>query len=382
MSEAPSAQTVVRAGTVVSAGRYIVLEKVGRGGMGEVWRARDAVLKRDVAIKVMPSGSRPALKEYFEREALAMARVKSEHVVEIHDVGRLEGEDTSSFLVMELVEPGTTLAALKSELANDPVRAVRLFVQATEGLAAIHRRGIVHRDVKPANLLVAHRHETGRSVLKVADFGVALYPEDPADAQPAVGTMGYAAPEQMRLETVDARADVYALGVTMYEVLTGRRPHTRDEIVAWWRERHAPEGYLQPLPEPVPACERNAQVPEELARVVHACLAHAIERRPRSMGALRFSLEDVLQRVLGVPLAERSGPPCNEAAVDARKQLADLAEAMVVDGTILDSERTFLVERALALGIAPEAAGPLVEELFAEAWRRRRSEAATVLANE
>jgi serine/threonine-protein kinase len=283
---------------------------------------------------------------------------------------------------MELVEPGTTLAGLKGELATDIERALRFFVQATEGLAAIHRRGIVHRDVKPANLLVAHRHETGRNVLKVADFGVALYPGDPADAQPAVGTMGYAAPEQLRLEAVDARADVYALGVTMYEVLTGRRPHTREEIAAWWRRRHEPEAYLVPLPEPVPACVRNASVPEELSAVVHACLAHAIELRPRSMGALRFALEDVLQRVLGVPLAERSGPPCNEAAVDARKQLADLAEAMVVDGTILDSERTFLVERALALGIAPEAAGPLVDELFAEAWRRRRSEAETVLANE
>ena len=382
MSELPMMPEAVRAGTVVSAGRYIVLEKLGRGGMGEVWRARDAVLKRDVAIKVLPAGSRPALKEYFEREALAMARVKSEHVVEIHDVGRLEGEDTSSFLVMELVEPVTTLAALKGELASDPVRAVRFFVQATEGLAAIHRRGIVHRDVKPANLLVAHRHETGRNVLKVADFGVALYPDDPADVQPAVGTMGYAAPEQMRLEAVDARADVYALGVTMYEVLTGRRPHTREEIVAWWRDRHEPEGFLRTLPEVVPASLRNPAVPEALSVVVQACLAHAIERRPRSMGALRFSLEDVLERVLGVPLAERSGPPCNETAVDARVQLADLAEAMLVDGTLLDEERTFLFERALSLGIAPEAAGPLVEELFAEAWRRRRSEAATVLVNE
>lgn len=382
MSEGERPSGGVEPGTVVHAGRYIVLERLGRGGMGEVWRARDAVLKRDVAIKVLSPGSRPALKEYFEREALAMARVKSEHVVEIHDVGRLEGEDTSSFLVMELVEPGTTLAGLKAELATDHVRAVRLFVQATEGLAAIHRRGIVHRDVKPANLLVAHRHETGRNVLKVADFGVALYPGDPEYAQPAVGTMGYAAPEQLRLESVDARADVYALGVTMYEVLTGRRPHTREEIATWWRRRHEPEAYLVPLPEPVPACVRNPAVPEALSSVVHACLAHAIERRPRSMGALRFALEDVLERVLGVPLAERSGPPCNEAAVDARKQLADLAEAMVVDGTLLDAERAFLFERAIALGVAPDAAGPLVEELFDEAWRRRRSEAATVLADE
>jgi len=367
----------LKGGSVVSPRRYMLVEKLGEGGMGVVWRARDATLRRDVAIKILPAESREVFQEFFEREALAMARVRSEHVVEIFDAGRMEGPQGAAYFVMELIDPPKSLWDLRAELRADRALALRLFIQATEGLGAIHRRGMVHRDVKPSNLLVATRAEGGRRVLKVADFGIALFPEEFEVDQPAVGTFGYAAPEQLLLEAVDARADIYGLGATMYELLCGERPHTEEAISAWWRERRSPGARGASLPPPPPVRTYDGSVPEELCAVIAQCLDPNVNRRFKSMGALRFALEHVLTDIVGVPLAERSDPSLLAPEDAARLALADLAEAVLADDVVVDSERTFLRRRAVQLGVAEERAEALVAEVLAQAGRKGEADGTT-----
>ena len=359
-------------GSVVSPRRYMLVEKLGEGGMGVVWRARDATLKRDVAIKLLPFGAEGAHQEFFEREALAMARVRSEHVVEIFDAGRLDGDAGAAYFVMELIDPPRSLADLRHELRADLARAVRLFIQATEGLGAIHRRDMVHRDVKPSNLLVAMRAEGGREVLKVADFGIALFPEEFEVDQPAVGTLGYAAPEQLLFEGIDGRADVYGLGATMFDMLCGEKPHREAELSRWWKARHAPGSGLASFPPPPPVRDRNAHVPDELASIIAQCLDARVDRRFRTMSALRFALEHVLTGTLGIPLAERSNPVSVDPEGAARVALADLAEAVLADEVVVESERSFLKRRALELGVADERADGVVNAVLEEAIARRK----------
>lgn len=363
----------LQGGSVVSPRRYMLVEKLGEGGMGVVWRARDATLKREVAIKLLPSTSTQLMQEFFEREALAMARVRSEHVVEIFDAGRMEGDGGAAYFVMELIDPPHSLGDLRHELRADLVLAVRLFIQATEGLAAIHRRGMVHRDVKPSNLLVAERGESGRRVLKVADFGIALVPEEFDVDQPALGTFGYAAPEQLLFEGIDARADVYGLGATMYDLLCGEKPHSDEAISSWWKRRHDPSGGRVSFPPPSRVRVINGQVPEGLCAVIAQCLDPNLNQRFRSMTALRFALEHVLTDVLGVPLAERANPMPLSPEDAARSALASLADAVLADEIVVESERVFLRRRALQLGVSEERADTIVAEALQGAAARCRA---------
>jgi len=204
--------------------QFELLGLVGRGGMGAVYAARDKKLDRKVAIKVLPPVLADDLGfvERFTREARAMAKLNHPHVVTIHDFGEVEG---CCYLVLELVEGGNLRERLAG-LAPDEVAGI--LRQAAEGLAYAHERGIVHRDVKPGNILVG---DDGR--VRLADFGLAkaavegamhsLVPTLTGTLQ-ALGTPHYAAPEQLEGGEVDARADVYALGVVAYEALTGSLP--------------------------------------------------------------------------------------------------------------------------------------------------------------
>ncbi len=350
-------------GLTLSSGRYAIVEKIGEGGMGQVWRARDHSLKRDVAIKVLPPGAPKSLQEFFEHEAQAMARARSEHVLEIYDVGRLEGEYEAPYFIMELIDPSRSLADIAPELRTDIVSALRLFVQATEGLGAIHHARLVHRDVKPSNLLVAVRPESGRRVLKLADFGIALQRDRSRDEQGAAGTLGYAAPEQLALGYVDVRADVYALGATMYAVLGGQRPHKREVLFEWLAGRANAEGPPARLPIPEPLFELNRQVPPALAEVVARCLEERIDKRHRSMGELRAALELVLERDLHAPVKERVGPP-PDPREEALEILLGLADAILIDERVIEPERLFLRRRAVALGVPDDEADDLVAEVI------------------
>ncbi|MCH7749936.1 MAG: serine/threonine protein kinase, partial [Acidobacteria bacterium] len=216
-------------------GSYKVTGHLGTGGMGEVYRALDMKLERDVAIKVLPEEFTRDEERLarFEREAKLLASLNHPHIATLHG---LEIADGTRFLVMELVE-GETLAERISRGAIPVDEALPLFLQIAEGLEAAHEKGVIHRDLKPANIKVS---ADGR--VKILDFGLAkaMAPEEPASGEPDVsqsptltlaatrrgeilGTAAYMSPEQARGKPVDKRADIWSFGCVVFELLTGER---------------------------------------------------------------------------------------------------------------------------------------------------------------
>jgi eukaryotic-like serine/threonine-protein kinase len=207
------------------ADRYQLETVVGKGGMGEVWRATDEVLGRPVAIKLLKQGRADhEMGERLHQEAHAAAVVNSPHVVAVHDFGPHED---SFYLVMELVAGSTLAAALQRSGPFRPPAAARIIAQAADGLSAAHRQGVIHRDIKPSNLLM---DEDG--IIKVADFGIACFLGDRTgegthDGR-ILGTSYYVAPERARDEPAGPAADIYSLGCVLYQLLTGGPPFVAD----------------------------------------------------------------------------------------------------------------------------------------------------------
>lgn len=211
------------------AGRYRLGDPVGRGGMGAVYRAKDELLGRDVAIKLLlPTREGPEAQARFRREARAAAMVCDPYVVATYDFGRHED---GFFLAMELVEGHPLSVELNWRGPLDPEWAVEIVRQAAAGLAAAHQHGLVHRDIKPGNLLV-----TDDGVVKVADFGVVRILGDTTTTLTAtgqvVGTSHYLAPERAIGKPAGAASDVYALGCVLYELLTGHPPFQAEDAAS------------------------------------------------------------------------------------------------------------------------------------------------------
>ena len=272
---------------------------LGAGGMGEVYRARDARLGRDVAIKVLPESvaADPESLARFERETRAVAALSHPNILAIHDVGR---EGGVSFAVLELLEGQT----LRQRLADGPLTwraALEIAAPIAEGLAAAHAKGIVHRDLKPENVFL-----TSDGRVKILDFGLArrsavTAPPDGTAAPTAdgltapgivLGTLGYLSPEQARGQDVDGRSDVFAFGSVLYEMLTGRRAFgaatASESLVAILRD------------EPRDLAELGIAVPASLAGVLRRCLRKSPPERFQSASDLAFSLR------AAVPEPERS----------------------------------------------------------------------------
>ena len=258
-------------------GRFEVLAVVGAGGTGAVYRARDRAIRDVVALKVLDRecvGDPEAL-ERLKRELVLARRVTHRHVLRTHDFGELDGV---AFISMEYV-PGTTLRSL---LAHGPLplaAAMRVARQLLAGLEAAHAMGVLHGDLKPENVLV---EPTGN--IKLADFGIArrLRRGAPRGDQALAGTLHYMSPEQLEGREPDARADLYAAGVLLYEMLAGRRPfeaRSTDELI-----------YLQMNTDPPGPRSIRAELPPALDAIVLECLARDPERRPPSAAALRERL--------------------------------------------------------------------------------------------
>ncbi|MGH7837656.1 MAG: serine/threonine-protein kinase, partial [Candidatus Binataceae bacterium] len=207
-------------------GRYVVVEKIGEGGMGLVYRAHDQHLERDVALKILPAGllADESARKRFRREALALSKLNHPNIATIFDFDTQENID---FLVMELIHGAPLNNRLKDGALSDD-ETVRLGVQLGEGLNAAHAQGVIHRDLKPGNLMI-----TSDGRLKILDLGLAtlLKPADAMDVTRSVtephsvsGTLPYMAPEQLRGEPADARSDTYSAGTVLYEMATGQRP--------------------------------------------------------------------------------------------------------------------------------------------------------------
>jgi hypothetical protein len=281
---------------------FEVLGLLGRGGMGEVYKARQNSLDRLVALKFLPRecARDPVWLARFRREARTASALNHPHICTIYDTGEADGRP---FLSMELVE-GNTLEALVGQ--RRPLgELARLFGQAARALAAAHAAGVVHRDVKPANLMV---RDDG--IVKVLDFGLARRlpagearhsPENAVGSDPGtrVGTLSYMSPEQARAEPVDAATDVFSLGLVLYELATGQHPFQADSEV----------GVLHAITAqaPVPPSRLNPEVPASLDALIQHMLAKDSRRRPNAL-EVEAALTQLTAEALGGPGARPAGP--------------------------------------------------------------------------
>jgi serine/threonine-protein kinase len=268
-------------------GKYQIVGSLGAGGMGEVYRARDTRLLRDVALKVLPSGvaQEPERLARFQREARAAAALNHPHIVTLYSV---EEDQGTHFLTMELVE-GEPLDRVIPIGGLPADRVVAIAVALADALAAAHEKGIVHRDLKPANVMVS-----GSGQVKILDFGLAkdVRATEPVDLTvtsaghtklgTVLGTPAYMSPEQIQGRAVDHRSDLFSLGVVVYEMATGRRPFDADNVAGLMT------AILRDTPTPVSSLRRD--VPEAVQRIIDQCLQKDPGARPASARALQSPL--------------------------------------------------------------------------------------------
>ncbi len=273
-------------------GPYEILGAIGAGGMGEVYRARDTKLHRDVAIKILPAAlaADPAACTRFEREAQAVAALSHPNILGIFDVGI---EHEVPFAVMELLD-GATLREQLHDGAVGPRKALEYAQQMAAGLGAAHARGITHRDLKPENIFV-----TRDGQIKILDFGLAKIGPSVAASGPSmlatspaltgvgtiVGTVGYMSPEQVRGRDVDHRSDIFSFGAILYELLAGHRAFTGDSAV------ETMNAILKDDPPELTGA--NAALPPALDRIVRRCLEKNPEERFQSARDVAFALDAV-----------------------------------------------------------------------------------------
>jgi serine/threonine-protein kinase len=301
-------------------GPYEITAPIGAGGMGEVYKARDTRLGRTVAIKVLPPqfASNAERRARFTREAKTISQLNHPHICMLHDVGEQGG---TAFLVMEYLE-GETLAARlkKGPLPLD--QALDLAAQIAEALDAAHNQAVIHRDLKPGNVMLT------KSGVKLLDFGLAKLVSEahPAAAEAsttsgglvtgagvALGTAGYMSPEQVRGEALDARTDLFSLGVVLYEMTTGRRPFTGDSSVA------VLASILKDTPPPVTTV--NPHLPQQLDRIIRHSLAKTLDCRYQTSRDFRNDLEE-LKHEIDADHAKTIARPSSLARADPRRAKA------------------------------------------------------------
>lgn len=271
--------------TSILAERYELKDKLGSGGMSNVYRATDNILERTVAVKVLAEhlSDDDRFVARFRREALAVAKLIHPNIVQVYDTGVDHGRH---FIVMECVEGRSGAQILKSEGVIDPELAVEIGVQACSGLEYAHRHNIIHRDVKPGNLMITGGPVGGGEMTcKLTDFGIARAAEQTRITQvgSVVGTAAYLAPEQVRGEEATPSSDVYALGVVLYQFLTGRLPYEGSSL--------AELAIRQQNEKPLSPRTYNSDVPETVSASVMRALEGDKRLRFTSAGAFSDGLE-------------------------------------------------------------------------------------------
>lgn len=262
-------------------GHYQIVSELGRGGMGVVYKGYEPALSRHVAIKLMSEAlaHQPEVVERFLREARAMGQLSDPHIVQIHFIGEHAGQP---FFAMEFVEGETLAERLRREGRIEPADAAGLLLQAAQGLSVAHERGVIHRDIKPANLML-----TPRGLLKITDFGIALAQRDAASKLTGtgqfVGTPGYLSPEVCLGHAIDARSDIFALGIVFFEMLSGRLPFTDVSPLGMM---------LEVVQSSIPDIRTiNAAVPAELVAILERMLEKDPSRRYPDCEALIADLQ-------------------------------------------------------------------------------------------
>ncbi len=308
---------------------YRIIEKIGAGGMGEVYRAHDVHLERDVALKFLPPGTLTdeSARKQFRKEALALAKLNHPNIETVYEFGSQDGAD---FLAMELIAGNS----LKQNINEGPLleaETVRLGLQLAEGLAAAHEQGVVHRDLKPANLMVT---PTGR--LKILDFGLAklIYHDVPTDMTRSIsmesgrisGTVPYMAPEQLRGLDVDPRADIYGAGAVLYELATGCRPFPQSQGAELM-------GAILHQP-PVPPSSVNPRIAPGLENVILKALQKEPSQRYQSARELLVALEGLsfsaAATTTGAASAIRIAAPTGEPSPALASFLSSRARWLVI----------------------------------------------------
>lgn len=286
--QAPAPPDAVSQAQPLRVPRYTILGEIGRGAMGIVYRAEHEALKKQVAIKVLhvDLAKDPAIAARFEREGIAASRVRHEGIVEISDYGRLASGQ--SFLVMELLE-GTTLEQILADGALPVRRAIDIAINIARAVDALHRAGVVHRDLKPANVFVLEGDR-----IKIVDFGVAKVvgassTVNETAAGAVIGTPMYMAPEQVEGRPIDPRIDIYALGCTLYRLLTGRPPYEGDSQI---------EVLQKHVASPIPTVQSpHGPLPTLLERIVSRAMAKHPDGRHQSVLELIRDLERAAEAV-------------------------------------------------------------------------------------
>jgi len=261
-------------------GRYSIVDVVGKGGMGVLYRAQDTVLERDVALKMMlvDFSHDAATRERFQREARAVARLQHRNVVTIHELGEVEG---TPYIVMELLGGRDLDALLKADVPLTLVQKLEIAGQLCEGLAYAHEQGIVHRDIKPGNVRVL---EDG--TVKILDFGIAKFAQSSVTQTGSVmGTPSYMAPEQIMGQPVDGRSDLFSAGVLLYELLAGTKPFQGDSPTA--------VVYQIMNGDPVPLEKSVSGLPEAINQIV----TKALQKNPDHRYAKAKEMASDLQMV-------------------------------------------------------------------------------------
>ena len=349
-------------------GPYEILGPIGSGGMGDVYRARDPRLGREVAIKVLPAhlAQDPERRDRFEREARSVAALNHPHIVTIHSVEELEG---THFLTMELVE-GRTLADLIPKAGLPAARLLDLAIPIADAVAAAHQKGIIHRDLKPANVMV---REDGW--VKVLDFGLAKLRESLPESSDVtsmptqaitgegriVGTVAYMSPEQAEGKALDQRTDIFSLGVMLYEMATGDRPFKGDTSVS----------LLSSIVKDTPPIVTSVRpdVPRDLAQIIRRTLAKDPERRYQSAKDVRNELEDLRQELQSGEVQAGVAPI---AARPARGGMAAWIAAAAAVGVLTIAGAIYLFSGddppALTSGPLPTNFAPVTSQQGLEAY--------------
>jgi serine/threonine-protein kinase len=276
------------------AGRYRLVRSLGHGAMAEVWEANDELLQRQVAVKILhPHLRRAAMIERFRAEGLATARLRHPAIVTVYDTISLPDVDA---IVMELVD-GRTLRFVLDQRGTLPIdRAVHIAAAVADALHAAHSTGVIHRDVKPANIIVAKDGS-----VKITDFGIAKsgFTLDLTEAGTYVGTARYVAPEQGRGEPATARSDVYGLATVLYEMLVGRSPFVAD---------HDDALALARLHRDAPSVRTSRP---DVSPALDAVIARALAREPRDRYPSAAAMADALRRSAAIrgPAATGAAPP-------------------------------------------------------------------------